>query len=261
MQLKQMKKRHFLPTLAAALAIPVHLAAEAKWPSIRHFEGEHLLRVALPLGGIGCGSISISGRGELVDWEIMNRANKTLSESERNADSRTFFAIRIKGNGHESVTMLAGAVHPTELYADEGNCAPQAGLPRFREARFDGAFPFGTVHLSDKDLPVKVKIRAFSPFIPGDSDDSSLPVAPIEYEVKNLTDSEIEVSIAAFVRNIVGNDGRMTGFTNRGLTMSGGEKDKPRGIPPLRKSRRHHMPLVGSRDQLSRIRHILARHR
>ena len=225
MQLKQMKKRHFLPALAAALAIPVHLAAEADWPSIRHFEGDHLLRVALPLGGIGCGSISISGRGELVDWEIMNRANKTLSESERNADSRTFFAIRIKGDGHESVTMLAGAVHPSELYADEGNCAPQAGLPRFREARFDGAFPFGTVHLSDKDLPVKVKIRAFSPFIPGDSDDSSLPVAPIEYEVENLTDSEIEVSIAAFVRNIVGNDGRMTGFTNRGLTMSGGEKD------------------------------------
>jgi uncharacterized protein (DUF608 family) len=218
-----MKKLHFLPALAATLLLSY--AAEADWPSVRRFEGDHLLRVALPLGGIGCGSVSLSGRGELMDWEIMNRANKTLSESERNADPRTFFAVRVKGADHESVTMLAGALHPTEFYADEGNSVPQAGLPRFREARFEGAFPFGTVHLSDKDLPVKVKIKGFSPFIPGDSGDSSLPVASIRYEVQNLSTSKIEVSIAAFVRNIVGNDGKMTGFTDRGLTVSGGEKD------------------------------------
>ena len=54
-----------------------------EWPVARHFDGEHLLRVALPMSGIGCGSVSLSGRGELVDWEIMNRANKTMSGRRR----------------------------------------------------------------------------------------------------------------------------------------------------------------------------------
>ena len=214
--------------LAASATMPLFAAAVTDVDAVRvarHFDGDHLLRVALPMGGIGCGSISLSGRGELVDWEIMNRANKTMSETERGPVSRTFFAIRVKGASHESTTMLAGPLHPTEIYASEGNCAPQSGLPRFREASFDGAFPFGTVHLADKDLPVRVTIMGFSPFVPGDSAASSLPVASLEYEVENLSDEPLEVSVAAFVRNIVGNDGNPTGFNYRRLTRTGGEKD------------------------------------
>ena len=221
-----MKQHRQIKKLFIALIATCSLSfASAQWPVIKHFDAEHTLRVALPMGGIGCGSISLSGRGELVDWEIMNRPNKTMSELDRQADSRTFFAIRIKGKGHESVTMLAGPVHPTELYADEGNSVAQAGLPRFRNASFDGAFPFGTVNLSDKDLPVKVKIKGFSPFVPGESALSSLPVASLEYEVENISNEDLEVSIASFVRNIVGNDGKFTGFNWRRLTQTSGEKN------------------------------------
>ena len=195
-----------------------------EWPVARHFNNDHLLHVALPMGGIGCGSVSLSGRGELVDWEIMNRANKTMSETERGPVSRTFFAIRVKGSSHDSTTMLAGPLHPTELYASEGNCVPQSGLPRFRAASFDGAFPFGVVRLSDKDLPVRVVIKGFSPFVPGDSAASSLPVASLEYEVENLSGEPLQVSVAAFVRNRVGNDGNPARFNHRRFLCTGGEK-------------------------------------
>ena len=168
------------------------------------------------MGGIGCGAVSLSGRGELVDWEIMNRANKTMSETERGVAARTFFAVRVKGASHESTTMLAGPLHPTELYASEGCAVPQSGLPRFRQASFEGAFPFGTVRLSDADLPVKVEIRGFSPFVPGDSAASSLPVASLEYDVENVSGEDLEVSVAAFVRNFVGNDGNPSGFNGDG---------------------------------------------
>lgn len=199
--------RQALNMFAACAAVTVTtFAAAAEWPTARHFDGDHLLRVALPMGGIGCGSVSLSGRGDLVDWEIMNRANKNYFN--RSAGSRPFFAIRVKGAGHESTTMLAGPIHPAELYFAHGCNVPQCGLPRFAEASFDGAFPFGTVHLSDKGLPVKVDIKGFSPFVPGNSADSSLPVASLEYEVENLTGEPLEVSICAYVRNIAGCDGR-----------------------------------------------------
>ena len=114
--------------VAASMALADDIAKYDRsgrdWPVARRFDGDHVFRVALPMGGIGCGSVSLSGRGELVDWEIMNRANKTMSETERGSASRTFFAVRVKGASHESTTMLAGPVHPTELYAAEGHCAP-----------------------------------------------------------------------------------------------------------------------------------------
>jgi uncharacterized protein (DUF608 family) len=46
------------------------------WPVLKKYDGEHLRRIALPLGGIGTGTISLGGRGDLRDWEIVNRPAK-----------------------------------------------------------------------------------------------------------------------------------------------------------------------------------------
>ena len=42
----------------------------------RTFTGEALRTVAFPLGGIGTGTVSLGGRGNLQDWEIFNRPGK-----------------------------------------------------------------------------------------------------------------------------------------------------------------------------------------
>ena len=215
-------KNTVAPLLAACAASALSLAPAASaadaaaWPSVRRFEGDRLLRVALPMGGIGCGSVSLSGRGELVDWEIMNRANKGGTGA--GGISRTFFAIRVKGAGVQGAKMLAGPLNPVEMAGAHGSTAPQAGLPRFTSASFDGAFPFGTVHLSDRTLPVKVDIKGFSPFVPGDSAASSLPAASLEYVVTNLSGEPLEISVAAFLKNIAGDDGRNPRAAERSKT-------------------------------------------
>ena len=71
-------------------------ACAAPWPTARHFDSSHTYRIALPLGGIGCGSVSLSGRGELCDWEIMNVPNKGMNGAECQGSSRTFFAVHVK---------------------------------------------------------------------------------------------------------------------------------------------------------------------
>lgn len=40
------------------------------------YKGESVNEISFPLGGIGTGSIGISGDGRLVDWEIFNRPSK-----------------------------------------------------------------------------------------------------------------------------------------------------------------------------------------
>jgi len=45
---------------------------------LKKYDSEHLLRVALPLGGIGTGTVSLGGSGQLQDWEVMNVPVTTL---------------------------------------------------------------------------------------------------------------------------------------------------------------------------------------
>ena len=42
----------------------------------RTFTGRHLDEIAFPLGGIGTGSVSLGGWGQLRDWELQNRPAK-----------------------------------------------------------------------------------------------------------------------------------------------------------------------------------------
>jgi uncharacterized protein (DUF608 family) len=84
------------------------------------------------------------------------------------------------------------------------------GLPRFSNASFDAAYPFGQVNLSDDLLPVSVKIKGFNPFIPGNSAASSIPIAVLKYEVTNNTNLPMEVAVCATMRNFIGMDGSKT---------------------------------------------------
>jgi non-lysosomal glucosylceramidase len=46
------------------------------WPILTRYDQDHLARIALPLGGIGSGTVALGGRGDLRDWEIVNRPAK-----------------------------------------------------------------------------------------------------------------------------------------------------------------------------------------
>ena len=71
------------------------------------------------------------------------------------------------------------------------------GLPRFDTVEFEARFPFAKVSLTDKDIPVKVTILGWSPFIPGDPDNSSLPVGGLEYSLEN-TSKEVQETIFSY---------------------------------------------------------------
>ena len=43
------------------------------WPILKTYKGDYINKVAMPLGGIGTGTVSIGGRGDLRDWEIVNQ--------------------------------------------------------------------------------------------------------------------------------------------------------------------------------------------
>ena len=71
------KKSLFVLTISA-LFFQMALA-QKNWPILKHYDENHISKVAMPIGGIGTGTVSINGRGSLVDWEIMNIPGKGYS--------------------------------------------------------------------------------------------------------------------------------------------------------------------------------------
>jgi uncharacterized protein (DUF608 family) len=126
------------------------------WPVIKHYDAAFLQEIALPLGGIGTGTVSLGGRGELRDWEIMNVPAKGFS-TVTSGNNAPFFAIYVKEKDKMAQSKaLLGSLYDNEYLHYEGRPVDHHGLPRFEKASFDAAYPFGQVNLEDKSLPIKV---------------------------------------------------------------------------------------------------------
>lgn len=174
---------------------------------LKSYDQNHLHRIALPLGGIGTGTVSLGGSGQLKDWEVMNVPAKGYSTVTTGNDAPFFAIYTKKKNQTPRSKALLGPINPADYQHYEGRSVDHHGFPRFRKASFQSTYPFGIVNLSDKTMPVDVKIVGYNPFIPADADASGIPMAILKYEVTNTSAEDIEVSISGNIRNFIGKDG------------------------------------------------------
>src|SRR5271170_7838139 len=162
-----------LPALAAAQTQRGAAAVSTErinYPRV--YSGRHLAMIAFPLGGIGTGSISLGGRGQLRDWEIFNRPDKGRSPT------YAFPSIWAKrGNAKPVARVLEARLMPPYAGSSGLGSDNAPGLSRLTGATFTGEFPIARIAFQDASLPVQVTLEAFSPFIPLDPDASGLPVA------------------------------------------------------------------------------------
>ncbi len=163
------------------------------------YKGKYTENISFPIGGIGTGSVGLSGNGRLIDWELFNRPNKC------SRNGYTCFAVRAKGNNGVSTKILHGD-KTTELmgpitttvghgFGHGADKFALSGMPHFKHHEFDGRFPIAQINFWDENFPGKVKLKAFNPFIPLRSKESSLPIAIFEVEFINDTNEDIEYSV------------------------------------------------------------------
>jgi len=186
------------------------------WPVLTRYDQDHLARIALPLGGIGTGTVSLGGRGDLRHWEIVNRPAKGFSPV-IGRDGAPFFALFTQLSSGEAVTrVIEGPLELEDYEGSHGSKARNHGLPRFRTCSFAATYPFGQVMLSDPRVPLDVRIEAFNPLIPGDADRSGIPVAILRFVLINQTDGVVTASVCGSLPNFIGQDGSIPGRDWRG---------------------------------------------
>jgi len=172
------------------------------WPVLTRYDERYLLRVALPIGGIGTGTVSLGGRGELRDWELMNRPAKGFTPTAGHGTG-PFFAIFVRDGDKTIARALEGAIPPEEYEGGSGCRTPNHGLPHFRRCTFAAAYPFGQVFLSDPAVPVEVRLEAFNPLIPADAERSGIPAAVLRYVLTNKTARSLTASVCGTVINMM----------------------------------------------------------
>jgi len=156
-------------------------------------------KLAFPLGGIGTGTVSLGARGDLRDWEIFNRPAKGTELP------YTFFAVRTQSEGAAPVTrVLEGQVPPPYELWNGFPASSTLGLPRFHKSTFNGEYPFATIDFADPDVPLAIRLEAYTPLIPLNADDSGIPTAIFTYRVHNPTDKPVKLTLVGSMSNPVG---------------------------------------------------------
>ncbi|MEV6107051.1 GH116 family glycosyl-hydrolase [Streptomyces sp. NPDC051940] len=169
----------------------------ATWPVLRRYRGADLARIALPVGGIGTGCISLGGRGQLLDWELFNRPGKGFTP-------QSFFCVRTQDATGTHTRVLESALLDGEYAGPHGSPSPLHGLPRFRTGEFAAAYPFGQVHLTDPQLPVQATVQAYNPLVPGDADASGLPILFYRVRLTNTSSRPVTASLCGSMHNVIG---------------------------------------------------------
>lgn len=183
--------------------------ADPHWPSLLAYDDGHLARIALPVGGIGTGTVSLGGRGDLRDWEIMNRPAKGFVPA--SGGVAPFLALYARPDGGDAVCrLLEGPLDTAAFEGSHGSPVVTSNLPRFRQAAFSTAYPFGRVLLADPDVPLGVHLRVFNPFVPADAEASGIPVAVLAVDLHNPGSRPVAASVAMTLPNFVGVDGSTT---------------------------------------------------
>ncbi len=166
------------------------------------YTGEYLNRLAFPIGGLGAGMFCLEGTGAISHLSVRNRPDVYNEPA-------LFAALSINGR-ENGAKLLEGPVPNWKYFGPRGTGNGQAGatygLPRFAQASFTAAFPFATIDLHDPDLPIQATINGWSPFIPTDQDNSSLPVGALEYSFTNKGATAIDAIFSFNTKNFLALD-------------------------------------------------------
>jgi uncharacterized protein (DUF608 family) len=218
---KHQKRRSFLKTLTLGglgAAAPIELIRAGSPPekndqtkedlpetpaNKRKYNGSYrdayLNRLAFPVGGLGAGMFCLEGTGAISHMSVRNRP-------EIFHEPAMFAAITVKG-AKTTAKLLEGQVPEWKYFGQRGSgnglAGSTLGLPRFISAECTTRFPYSVIQLHDPELPLRVRITGWSPFIPTDEDNSSLPVGALEYHFVNQSKEKQEAVFSYNSKNFM----------------------------------------------------------
>src|SRR6476659_5067718 len=99
-----------LTTLLLTICLNNILFAQKQWPVLKHYEDRFIEKIAMPVGGIGTGNISIGGNGQWKDVEIMNKPGMGFYGSVTTKRAPCFMVFTENASGAKHAKALLGPI-------------------------------------------------------------------------------------------------------------------------------------------------------
>ena len=157
------------------------------------YRGAELEHIGMPVGGLCAGQLYLGGDGKLWLWDVFNQP----PPPDFGSGAGPFYAHPLPP---KSPISQGFALRIRTQDRTEVRPLDRAG---FKEITFRGQYPMGFVEYQDPAAPVTVGLEAFSPFIPLDIDNSSLPATVMQFTVRNVSRETVSVEVAGWLENAV----------------------------------------------------------
>lgn len=167
----------------------------------------------VPLGGIGCGRFEVLPCGWFSRFSINHNWDESCWDHPWKPVRGTFLAVR----AGEATRWLRFGFREHEL----------PGVTQVERVAYRGQFPFVDATFHDPALPVGVALRAWSPLVPHDAKDSSLPVAFFEFTLENTNAQPQEVSLMFSLEHLIGCGGYQVHGDHRTWREQEGNRVEP----------------------------------
>ncbi len=179
--------------------IPAYKKLDPKWIESLYargkketYTGKVLETIGMPCCGIASGQLYLCGDGTLGDWQLFGNpisywvgaTNSTFAVRKPVKPVEQGFAVAVRNQQGDTVVkkLRDGGVEHVE---------------------FQGEYPVGIVHYKDSELPVKVQLNAFSPYIPLNAQDSAYPATIFELAVQNTSRQSVEAGVLGWLENAI----------------------------------------------------------
>jgi len=217
-----MKRRSFLKGItlgAAAATAPAraisHVAepkAGAEPSRVETFSQQARVRSGMALGGIGAGSIELRKDGKFYNWSIFNNLPKETGPSlqlpegrgEDAIGSNLFFKLRYEVEGEEPRIKLLQLSDMMNEGAVLNLPATFPWMEAVDQIQYAARFPFAKLTFNDAQMPFTIEMEAWSPFIPHDVKNSSLPIAYFDFSIISKTSKPLHLMLMMSARNCAG---------------------------------------------------------
>jgi hypothetical protein len=144
--------------------------------------------IGMPVSGITTGQLYLGGDGRLWLWDIFNETPSTLGE-------------------HYAQPLLAFSTvdqgFTLRISRDPSSKPRPLASGGFENIAFRGEYPIGYVDYRDPARPLRISREAFSPSVPLDVNDSSLPATVLQFTITNTSTAEVNAELTGMLENAV----------------------------------------------------------
>lgn len=188
----------------------------------RYLKSKNELRyIGMPVGGVNAGTVYLGGDGRLWLWDIFNENQNGIDPKTIDWHSEVHAGKKVRSQDGSAYVQPAVDIRPLKqgfafrISMGEKSIIKKMEYGDWDEIVFEATYPMAKVRYVDKSLPVEIVADIFSPFIPLDDKNSSLPCTIHSFEVRNRSAEPVEVEILGWLENKVsprsahGSDQRM----------------------------------------------------